>query len=125
MRSQRKATKGKLIALRLDGVRYPLNAKGKHVTAIVRAQRRDLKAITRSILEQKAAAASRPPSEEGHHNLPQETVDSPTRTSQLVWDDFTASLPLSQIWEDPNCEVERDWDSPFEQGFNLEPFGDL
>jgi hypothetical protein len=58
----------------------------------------------------------------------QERLDNQVMKSQFFLDEFKGGLPLSQTWEGPSCEEERDWDSTFsdsfDQSFNLEPFGD-
>jgi hypothetical protein len=98
-----------------------LNAKGKHVTALVRAKRRDLKTLTRNILEQKAAA-------EAQKQQVEEQAEKWVPGSAVLLEEFGMGVSLNQEWEAPNYELEGRWDrnvrQGLDQGFNLEPVGD-
>jgi hypothetical protein len=125
MRSNRKQPKGRLLALLLEGERWPLNAKGKHVTHLVKTQRRDLKALMRKILQQKALPVDHPTPVD---DCEQSTVNQEEFWGGLFLDELPVNVEKNGLWDDGDFVVGTDWNpdltSNFDKDLYLGSFGD-
>jgi hypothetical protein len=99
----------------LDGETYPLNKKGRHMTALVRAPRRDLKALTRSTAQPEGRVVATdigPRMGEQVMGL----VSASDNVARPVWEnDFLVQVEVSYFVDDQDVGS-RDFDFvPFDE----------
>jgi hypothetical protein len=125
MRASAKRTVPKLQFLKLDGEVYALNEKGHHVKCLVRAPRRDLKALARQAGMAQVVSAAREVSTSGsssHVGGPPLPPPRPPTCTENVWIPPTSGWLAEEMDESGFAFDEMDWCGPSsEQGPYLGP----
>jgi hypothetical protein len=120
MRSSRKQSKRKAVALVVDEARWSLNAKGKHVIPLVRAPRRDLQGIRRAFLERSALPVVQPiPDDDPEQNA----VNQETSWGGSLMGEFPMNIETDGLWNENDLDWVPGFTDNYDKDLDLGSFG--